>query len=226
MIRYAITDRARFPGGESARQAALLEQAQELAAAGLDFVQLREKDMDPGALADLTRQLLAVFRAHSPATRLLINSRADVAVAAGADGVHLTSAAGSLMPADIRRLYRSAGLPEPVVSASCHSLAEVAYTRKANPSMILFGPVFEKVYFDVKAVEPSDVLLSEGSGLNLLHMACAAAGLVPVLALGGVTPQNAEACLSAGAAGIAGIRLFGHIERRGEPEAIPLRPAS
>lgn len=221
MIRYAITDRARFPGDEAARRTALLEQAEELAAAGVDFVQIREKDMDAAALADLTRKLLTVFRAHSPTARLLINSRADVAVAAGADGVHLTSAAGSLMPADIRRLYRSAGLPEPVVSASCHSLAEVVATRKADPSLMLFGPVFEKVIFNGRAARPVDLQLSEGCGLNLLHLACATAGSIPVLALGGVTLENSEACLGAGAAGIAGIRLF-----QGEPEAIPLRPAS
>ena len=99
MLRYAITDRARFPGDESAREAALLQQAARLAAAGVGYVQLREKDLSPAALAALTSKLLATLRAHSPAPRLLINSRADVAVAAGADGVHLTSAEGSLTPA-------------------------------------------------------------------------------------------------------------------------------
>jgi thiamine-phosphate pyrophosphorylase len=95
-----------------------------------------------------------------------------------------------------------------VVSVSCHTLTEVAEARKTNPSLILFGPVFEKVMFDVSALRPADVSLSEGCGLNLLHMACTAAGPIPVLALGGVTPENSDACLGAGAVGIAAIRLF------------------
>jgi thiamine-phosphate pyrophosphorylase len=208
MLRYAITDRVRLPGAEAAREAALLEQAARLAEEGVDYMQLRERDLAPAALAALTRKLLDVLCAHSPAPKLLINSRADVAVAAGADGVHLTSAEGSLTPADVRRLYASAGLPEPVVSASCHSLKEVAHARAAAPTVILFGPVFEKVVLDTGTPRPAEALISEGSGLNLLHLACAAAGPVPVLALGGVTPENTGPCLAAGAAGIAAIRLF------------------
>jgi thiamine-phosphate pyrophosphorylase len=208
MLRYAITDRARVFGDEAAREAALLDQAARLAAEGVDYVQLREKDLPATALAALTRKLLDALRAHSPAPKVLINSRADVAVAAGADGVHLTSAEGSLTPADVRRLYASAGRPEPVVSVSCHTLNEVAHARTAAPTLILFGPVFEKVGLDAGARQPAEALISEGSGLNLLHLACAAAGPVPVLALGGITPENTDACLAAGAAGIAAIRLF------------------
>lgn len=211
MLRYAITDRARFPGEETAREAALLDQAARLAAAGVDFLQLREKDLSAAALAALTRKLLAALRAHSPAPKLLINARADVAVAARADGVHLTSAEGSLTPADVRRLYASASLPGPVVSVSCHTLNEVAHAHASDPTLILFGPVFEKVIARAEDSEPShetEARISEGSGLNLLHLACAAAAPTPVLALGGVTPENAEACLAAGAAGIAAIRLF------------------
>jgi thiamine-phosphate pyrophosphorylase len=208
MLRYAITDRARFPGDETAREAALLQQAERLAGACIDFVQLREKDLEPTALAELTRKLLTIFRAHSPGTRLMINSRADVAVAAEADGVHLTSAEGSLLPADIRRLYAAAGLPEPVVSVSCHTLAEVAAARSSKPSLILFGPVFEKVVAEAQGSQRTEAFVSEGSGLNLLHMVCATAAPIPVLALGGVTPENTEGCLAAGAAGIAAIRLF------------------
>lgn len=208
MVRYAITDRSRFPGNGAAHEAALLDQAARLAEEGVDYVQLREKDLAPAALAALTRKLLDVLRAHSPAPKLLINSRADVAVAAGADGVHLSSAEGSLTPADVRRLYASTCLPEPVVSVSCHTLNEVAHARTAAPTIILFGPVFEKVVIDTGAPNAAEALISEGSGLNLLHLACAAAGAVPVLALGGVTPENTDACLAAGVAGIAAIRLF------------------
>ena len=208
MLRYAITDRARFPDGEAAREPALLEQAARLAAAGVDFVQLREKDLEPAALAALARKLVATLHGHSPAPKLLINSRADIAVAADADGVHLTSTEGSLTPADVRRLYAAAGLPSPVVSVSCHTLGEVAAARWSAPTLILFGPVFEKVVADPHADYPADARLSDGSGLNLLHLACAAAAPVPVLALGGISPGNTGGCLAAGAAGIAAIRLF------------------
>jgi thiamine-phosphate pyrophosphorylase len=213
MLRYAITDRVRLYQGESDHEAALLQQAERLAAAHVDFLQLREKDLAAGVLADLARKLLETLRSHTPTPRLLINSRADVAVAAQADGVHITSEPGSLTPADVRRVYASAGLPEPIVSVSCHSLAEVAHARDSGASLILFGPVFEKVVSAKRApsaAEPQsiDALVSEGIGLNLLHIACSAAAPTPVLALGGITPENTAACLAAGAAGIAAIRLY------------------
>jgi thiamine-phosphate pyrophosphorylase len=206
MLRYAITRRTRFPGDEAARQYALLEQAVRLAEAGVDFLQLREKDMEAGALASLAHKLLVVLRSHARAPKLLINSRADVAIACGADGVHLTSARGELTPANIRRLYSSAGLPEPVVSMSCHTLGEIPAAREAT--LILFGPVFEKVVANHGPLPPHDTLVSDGVGLNLLRMACAAAAPTPVLALGGITLENISATLEAGAAGIAAIRLF------------------
>ena len=200
MLRYAITDRMRFPGDEGARRTALLQQAATLAEAGAEFLQLRERDLQADALADLAREVLAILRTHPHAPKLLINSRADVAVAVGADGVHLTSAPGSLTPTQVRKLYASAGLSEPIVSVSCHTLAEVLAACDSGATLILFGPVFEK--------RVGDALVSEGSGLDLLRAACVTAAPVPVLALGGVTQEDAAACVAAGAAGIAAIRLF------------------
>jgi thiamine-phosphate pyrophosphorylase len=208
MLRCAITDRFRFPGDAAARETALLQQADRLGVDGVDFLQLREKDLEPAALAALTRKLLAILRARSPVPRLLLNSRADVAAATAADGVHLTSAEGELTPGDVRRLYAAAGLPEPIVSMSCHTLAEVARARGFAPSLILFGPVFEKVVANPAALDSGEALVAAGSGVNLLRLACAAAAPTRVLALGGITPENTDACLAAGAAGIAGIRLF------------------
>jgi thiamine-phosphate pyrophosphorylase len=208
MLRYAITDRVRAPGGLPAQEAALLRQAENLAEIGVDFVQLREKALGPGALAALARKLLDILRSHARAPKLLINSRADIAVATGADGVHLTSATGELTPADIRQLYASAGLPEPIVSVSCHTLSEIPPARDAHATLILFGPVFEKVVSITEAQQRSESLVSDGIGLNLLHLACAAAAPTPVLALGGITPENTPPCLAAGAAGIAAIRMF------------------
>jgi thiamine-phosphate pyrophosphorylase len=234
MLRYAITDRARLAAesgqqAEPARQAALLAQAARLAADGIDFLQLRERDLSAAALASLARRLLAILRAHQPAPKLLINSRADIAIATCADGVHLTSAPGSLTPAEVRALYAAASLPEPIVSLSCHTLAEVAraasFAPEERPTLILFGPVFEKVAAknivaeqalslngdaEDRAPEKSlgDKKISTGTGLDLLRAACAAAAPIPVLALGGITRANTDICLDTGAAGIAAIRLF------------------
>src|ERR1035437_5182871 len=118
----------------------------------------------------------------------------------------------SLAPADIRQLYASAGMPEPVVSVSCLTLAEVAAAsgpdRDSVATLILFGPVFEKVVLGPAALNPTETLISEGIGLNFRHLASATAAPAPVLALGGITPENTSATLAAGAAGIAAIRLF------------------
>jgi len=209
MLRYAITDRARFAAesgqqAEPTRQTALLRQAARLAADGIDFLQLRERDLSAAALASLARNLLATLCEHNPATRLLVNSRADVAIATHADGVHLTSSPNELTPAQVRALYAAASLPEPVISLSCHTLAEVARAASSapdeRPTLILFGPVFEKVV--------GNKLVTAGAGLDLLRAACAAAAPIPVLALGGITPANTDSCLDAGAMGIAAIRLF------------------
>jgi thiamine-phosphate pyrophosphorylase len=164
-------------------------------------------------LAALARKLLAALATGDPAPELLVNSRADVAIAVAAAGVHLTAAPGELTPAQVRQLYAAAGLPEPIVSVSCHTLAEVARARDSAASLILFGPVFEKVTFE-KAVSAGEPIatgsgpLATGAGLHLLRAACAAAASIPVLALGGITQANTAACLAAGAAGIAAIRLF------------------
>ncbi|HTD96823.1 MAG TPA: thiamine phosphate synthase, partial [Edaphobacter sp.] len=90
--------------------------------------------------------------------------------------------------------------PPPLITISCHTLAEVERARQNHVDAILFAPIFDKTV----AGRP----LSPGLGLDALRSACAAAGPPPVYALGGVTLQNAPACLEAGAAGIAGIRLF------------------
>ena len=216
-LRYAITDRTRFPGNEPERKAELIRSATRWAAEGLDFIQLREKDLAAGALAGLARKLLEALGTSNPAPRLLVNSRADVAIAVAAAGVHLTSAPGELTPAQVRRLYAADGLPEPIVSVSCHTLDDVARARDSAASLILFGPVFEKVAFEKVAfgkpvgaqpLAAGSGTLGAGAGLDLLRSACAAAAPTPVLALGGITQANTAACLAAGAAGIAAIRLF------------------
>jgi thiamine-phosphate pyrophosphorylase len=182
LLLYYITDRTQFPGDEASRRHHLLDKIHEAAECGVDFIQLREKDLP-------VRELEALARAirKTPETRLLINSRSDVALAAAADGVHLRS--DDISPRDARRLWAS----KTVIGISCHSASEVERARSEGADFAVFGPVFEK-----KGVG--------ATGLDLLRQACAFK--IPVLALGGITLENAHACVEAGAAGIAGIRLF------------------
>jgi thiamine-phosphate pyrophosphorylase len=215
MLRYAITDRTLLrnkdqvphPSAVSSQMGGmynvepLLNQAARLAALNVDYLQLREKHLPAADLVTLARAILTTLR-DSP-TKLLINSRADIAISIRAHGVHLTSAPGELTPAQVHTLYAHAGLPAPIISLSCHTLEEVSHTTHlppdARPTLILFGPVFEKIV--AADTHP-------GTGLELLASACRAAAPIPVLALGGITAENTPSCLASGATGIAAIRLF------------------
>jgi len=201
VILCYITDRSQFPGSESARRKRLLEKIAEAARAGVDYIQLREKDLSGRDLEQLAREAVKILLAtrRSPlATRLLINSRTDVALAAGAGGVHLRS--DDISPREVCALWAQASRNQkrvtrnPVIGVSCHTVEEVARAAAARASFVIFGPVFEK---DGVATP---------RGLGLLRRACRER--VPVLALGGVTLENAGLCVAAGAAGIAAIRLF------------------
>ena len=198
VIRYAITSRALFPGTEVQQQAALLRQTALWAANGIDIIQLREKDLPTAELAILARNILRTIEGTH--TQLLINTRFDVAMAICAHGVHLTSTPGELNPLQLRHLYSKARLRQPLITVSCHSIAEVEQARSQHTDAILFAPVFEKSI--------AGQTIRAGIGLDRLREACAAAAPVPVYALGGVTPENTQACLEAGASGVAGIRLF------------------
>lgn len=191
VIRYAITG----DPGSYASEAELLQLAARWAAGSIDFVQLRAKHLDAGPLTAIARRLIAVLGTQ---TKLLINGRADVAIAANAAGVHLTSAPDRLTPDQARRIFALAGRPDPIISVSCHALAEVKRARDRHVDLILLGPVFEK--------RIDGEVVVEGVGLEMLRRACE---MAPgnVLALGGVTEANTLRCLEAGA-GIAGIRLF------------------
>jgi thiamine-phosphate pyrophosphorylase len=200
MIRYAITDRASLPGDETAKRIAVFALAKQWAEQQIDYIQLREKDLPATELEQLARAITAAIRSVKSQTRLLINSRADIALAASAGGVHLTSAPGQPTPTELRTLFDRAGRPAPVVSISCHTLEEVLRARHEQADLILFGPVFGKT---VASAE-----VTPATGLEALRAACKAAGDTPILALGGVTESNIQSCLEAGAKGIAAIRFF------------------
>ena len=201
MLRYAITDRRLLPVPGSDPFAGLVDQAKRLAAEGVDFLQLREKDLDAKELIGVARRIITAAReggtVGGPVLRVLVNGRPDVALAAGADGVHLPSGPEQLTVRQVRRLF---GELEVIVSVACHTLAEIERASGGGADLILFGPVFGK--------SVGGEMVVPGTGLEALKSACAVAGGAPVLALGGVTLDNAQACLEAGAGGIAAIRLF------------------
>ena len=206
-LLYYITDRTAFAADEPTRRRRLLEKIGEVARAGVDCIQLREKDLSTRELESLAHESIAVLNQlrienQELRTTLLINSRTDVALAAGAGGVHLRSE--DITPRVVRQIWATcgAGLVResapgiPLIGVSCHSPEEVAQAADEGASFAVFAPVFEK-----KAVPRT-----KPTGLSQLREACKAS--VPVLALGGVTLENAKSCLEAGAVGIAGIRLF------------------
>lgn len=194
MILYYITDRRQFAGSEAERRRCVLETIGHAAHAGADYIQLRERDLGGRALEELARDAVSVVRESHSSSRLLVNSRIDVALAAGADGVHLRG--DDPFASEARAI--AAAHSGFVVGVSCHSVAEVKSAWAHGADFAVFGPVFEK--------KDRTVTLVEG-----LRLACTAApGFV--LALGGVTAENAGACIEAGAAGVAGIRFFQQAE--------------
>ena len=178
-----------------------LEHVRRWAEQGVEFVQLREKQLGAEELERLAAAMVSELRGVGAKTKLLVNGAAAVAVAAGADGVHLTARTGVGAVDEVRQVFRAAGFLEPVVSGSCHSVDEVRRAVARGVDLILFGPVFEK--------RVGGEVVVAGVDVERLREACVAAAGTPVLALGGVTWENAGDCLAAGAAGVAGIRLFG-----------------
>jgi thiamine-phosphate pyrophosphorylase len=196
MLRYAITDRTAYPGDIANQKDALAAQAQRLTRDGVEYLQLREKDLPIHERVGLAIRLRAVIGDHGGATKLFFNGQPSLAALAGADGVHLPG----------NQLHRTWRAPDfmvngrrILVSVSCHSLADVDRAR-AFADVLLYAPVFGK------HVRGTQVL--PGVGLDDLREACHVAGSVPVLALGGVNDLNVDECIAAGAAGFAAIRSF------------------
>jgi thiamine-phosphate pyrophosphorylase len=228
-LLYYITDRAAFPGDERTRRLRLLDKIAEAVSHGVDFVQLREKDLPAREIASLAREAMNIInqlitenpeRRKEQRTAFLINSRTDVAMAVAANGVHLP--ADDISPKEVRAAWKcGGGVPfdmlkagsarelsphDPLIGVSCHSPQEVLQAAANHATFAVFAPVFEKRVFEKKVFEKKDSPATSPDGLDALREACRAE--IPVLALGGVTLQNASSCLRAGAAGIAAIRLF------------------
>jgi thiamine-phosphate pyrophosphorylase len=206
VLLYYITDRRSLGGTETEQRDAVLRRITEAARAGVDYIQLREKDLSPRELGSLAREALCAVRDNSDAVRLLINGRTDIALACDADGVHLPG--GEIAASEVRALWTKCSDRPPLIGVSAHSAAEVRYAHAHGADFAVLAPVFEKVQTSTKGV-----------GLDLLRECCASpiaasnteqgySGRFSVLALGGVRLSNALACLEAGASGVAGIRLF------------------
>jgi thiamine-phosphate pyrophosphorylase len=198
LLLYYISDRRQLPGTPAQQRASLLQKIAEAARAGVDFVQLREKDLTSRELEKLARDAVAAVRNQANAarpTRLLINSRPDIAISAGLDGVHLP--AGELEVQTARKIFDAAGF-QGVVGVSCHSADDAGRAAAAGADYCVIGPVI---------------------GLAGLAAACRmirdSRPDFPLLALGGISPANAASCIAAGASGVAGIRLFQHADLAG-----------
>jgi thiamine-phosphate pyrophosphorylase len=201
-----VTDRRALRAANPAESIATLTQKiEEVAAAGIDWVQIREKDLPAREMASLTRQALgaaAKFSAkRASAIRVLVNDRLDVAIAERADGVHLGEK--SLPVAEAKRLVESAQGQRAIdesflIGVSCHSIEAAGAAERDGADYIFFGPVFST---------PSKETFGPPQSANRLETVCRSVS-VPVLAIGGITLDNAESCIAAGAAGVAAIRLF------------------
>jgi len=183
----------------------LLRKIELAAAAGVDWIQLRERDLSGKQCASLTSE--ALHRVSKQAlhanrgTRILVNDRLDVALAEQAGGVHLGE--NSLPVQEAKRLLEASPAakavpPDFLAGVSCHSLEAAQSAASAGADYIFFGPVF---------ATPSKAAYGGPQGLDRLAELCTSL-TIPVLAIGGITLENAPACFSAGASGIAAIRLF------------------
>jgi thiamine-phosphate pyrophosphorylase len=181
VIRCLITD-----GSAGQDEAAWLRKIARWMERGVELVQIREHALTTRELAALTRRVLALNNPRG--TKILVNDRADVAIACGANGIHLRD--GSVSPSLFAR-------PGFMVTVSAHRVSQISQIEGA--SYILLAPIFAPL---------SKTSTGPALGLEGLRQACALTS-IPILALGGITESNAPECMDAGAAGIAGISYFG-----------------
>jgi len=200
-----ITDRKGLGAGsgdaepEAMRIARLIARIRMAIEVGVDWIQIREKDLSGKQVTELTRETMAA--AAGRPTRVIVNDRLDGAVAAGAGGVHLGRE--SLPVREVvawreKEKTARADLVDFWIGASCHSLAEARAAAEDGADYIIFGPVFET---------PSKMQFGAPLGIEKLREACSELR-IRVLAIGGISMANAAQCFEAGAAGIAAIRLF------------------
>lgn len=176
----------------SAEFTRILDLVKRAVAAHISLVQIREKQLSARALYELSARAAAITANSN--TRLLVNDRADIARAARADGVHLTTR--SLATDDVRRICG----PHFLIGVSTHSLSEAQTARIAGADFATYGPVYETPAKAVYGAAPV--------GVAALREAAQALRPFPLIALGGIAIENLCAVWRAGARGVAAIRLF------------------
>jgi len=196
-----VTDRRSLPLATSGdAYPLLLEGITRAASAGVDWIQLREKDYSGREWSQLLKESLQRITVAGSSTRVLVNDRMDVALAGGAGGVHLSE--NGIPVAEACRLrddfFSAHGPREFLIGVSCHSLGAALGAARGGADYIYFSPIYRT---------PSKANYGPPQGVERLARICSAVH-IPVLAIGGITPANAADCLRAGAAGIAAIRLF------------------
>jgi thiamine-phosphate pyrophosphorylase len=209
ILCYVTDRRSLQPASQFGLIEPLLEKIELVAAAGVDWIQLREKDLSGKQSALLAREALnrvskqpsQAQAATSKLARILVNDRLDVALAAQAGGLHLGE--NSLPVEEAKRLLHSSPAAQSltddfILGVSCHSLEAALSAASFGADYIFFGPVF---------ATPSKAAYGSPQGLDRLAAVCSSVN-IPVLAIGGITLANVSSCLSAGASGIAAIRLF------------------
>ncbi len=187
-----VTDRKALGAADSTEN--LVARIRAATTAGVDWVQIRERDMPTRELLALTKAAIGVRGAEA---RIVVNDRLDVALAADAAGVHLGGA--SLPAREVVRWLREGNAPVKfLIGVSCHSVEEAREAEDAGASYVFFGPVFDT---------PAKRSYGSPQGIARLAEICSAVR-IPVIAIGGVNEENGTECVSAGAVGIAAIRMF------------------
>lgn len=201
-ILYLITDRKTLPKTlplpkieSNSAYTALINQLTLAAQAGIDYIQIREKDLSAQSLCRLTDEIIKAVATTK--TRVLINDRVDIALACGAHGVHLP--ANGLEIAKVRKLAGK----DFIIGISTHSEDEVLAAQAAGADYVLFGPIF---------ATPSKLQYGKPLGLERLATLIPQTSL-PIFALGGIEQDNLHQVIAAGAKGIAAIRLFQNSEQ-------------
>jgi thiamine-phosphate diphosphorylase len=160
----------------------LLDQLKQACKRSIDWIQIREKEMEAGELYELTRQIVL----YCPEVKVFVNTRIDVALAAGAAGVHLPEA--GLSPKEAKKIA-----PSLIVGCSVHSKESALQKEAEGADYLYFGPIFSKT----------------AQGLDKLEEVASAVS-IPVMAIGGVTPERAADCFKRGAKAVASISHFKH----------------
>jgi len=202
ILLYLITNRLAFLRSAEIHYGDLprlqLEVIGKAARAGCQLIQIREKDMSAKELAAFTRAAVEYARPHG--ARVLVNDRLDVAMAAGADGVHLR--ASSIPAREVRAVAAKTGLDDFLIGVSTHSVAEAKLAEDGGADFIVCGPVYDT---------PSKRAFGPPLGLDVFAEILDAVE-TPVLAIGGINLSNYREPLRRGAAGVAAIGLFADVE--------------